>query len=417
MNVCEQPLGQNVETLKQKAAVANLDMVSITAIQGVTAPATGGTPVTVITNGQYTGTVTWSPKRSTFAAETHFAAETQYTATITLTPKAGYTLQGVRANFFTVSGAVSVTNSANSGVITAVFPLTAATVSKDRIEYYWVDEHGSLVTTSGGAAAVDPGATLTITSQGTGYVVKQWRLNGVNTGQSGRTYSFSSTTIGPHTVGLFVEKDGQLYNTTITITVASVTVTFNINGGSGTVPASQSVSSGYSISLPYGDGFSRTGYTFGGWNTNAYGSGTNYDAGSFYTPTGNITLYARWYEWSNASGSEGNPYVLTAGTWRNGSITYGDSVWYSFSVTNGTTYRVWWNDSYDGDGTKTLDIMVTASYSNGSLIFYYEDSAWSSPQTFTANRTGTVKLEVSPYNNSGNTGTFAVVYSTSSLRP
>ena len=89
------------------------------AIGGVTAPVVGETPVTAIAEGkQFTGTVTWSPEVSTFAAST------VYTATITLTPKAGYKLDGVAANFFTVAGATSVSNGANSGVVTAVFPAT-----------------------------------------------------------------------------------------------------------------------------------------------------------------------------------------------------------------------------------------------------------------------------------------------------
>ena len=89
------------------------------AIGGVTAPVVGETPVTAITEGkQFTGTVTWSPEVSTFAAST------VYTAAITLTPKAGYKLDGVAANFFTVAGAASVSNGANSGVVTAVFPAT-----------------------------------------------------------------------------------------------------------------------------------------------------------------------------------------------------------------------------------------------------------------------------------------------------
>jgi hypothetical protein len=97
--------------------------IDITVIAGVTAPVNGETPITGITeNDQYSGNVAWSPVHSTFAAVT------QYTATITLTPKADYTLQGVGANFFTVEGAVTVSNSVNSGVVTAVFPATAATV-------------------------------------------------------------------------------------------------------------------------------------------------------------------------------------------------------------------------------------------------------------------------------------------------
>jgi hypothetical protein len=66
--------------------------------------------------------VTWSPVAATFAGAT------QYTATITLTPKTGYTLTGVSENFFTVAGATTVTNTANSGVVTAVFPETVLAV-------------------------------------------------------------------------------------------------------------------------------------------------------------------------------------------------------------------------------------------------------------------------------------------------
>ena len=72
------------------------------------------------------------------------------------------------------------------------------------------------------------------------------------------------------------------------------TVTYNLNNGTGTTPPVQTVSAGNSITLSNGSGITRSGYIFGGWNTNASGTGTNYNAGSSYTPTGNITLYARW---------------------------------------------------------------------------------------------------------------------------
>jgi hypothetical protein len=90
------------------------------AIGGVTAPVAGATPVNSVSaaNG-YSGTVTWTWNPSTFKIAS------AYTATITLTPDAGYTLVGVPANFFTVTGATSVTHATNSGVITAVFPPTS----------------------------------------------------------------------------------------------------------------------------------------------------------------------------------------------------------------------------------------------------------------------------------------------------
>ncbi|MBS7525235.1 S-layer homology domain-containing protein [Fusibacter paucivorans] len=94
--------------------------INIAAIDGVTVPVKNGIPVATVTEtAQYTGTVTWSPSGD------FFAPETAYTATITLTPKTGYTLNGVTANFFTVAGATTATNAADSGVITAVFPATA----------------------------------------------------------------------------------------------------------------------------------------------------------------------------------------------------------------------------------------------------------------------------------------------------
>jgi len=94
-----------------------------------------------------------------------------------------------------------------------------APAGKVKVEYYWVDQHDKLVTTNGGAVTISSGSALAFTAQTTGYIVKQWYLNGVAIEQTGNTYNFSSTTAGKHTVSLFVEKDGKLYNTNITITV------------------------------------------------------------------------------------------------------------------------------------------------------------------------------------------------------
>jgi hypothetical protein len=101
-----------------------LSTISVAAIAGVTAPVTGATPVTTTTAGTgYTGAVTWASSGGALVG--NFASATTYTATITLTASAGYTLTGVTANFFSITGATSVTHSADSGVITAVFPATA----------------------------------------------------------------------------------------------------------------------------------------------------------------------------------------------------------------------------------------------------------------------------------------------------
>ncbi len=100
-------------------------VISVAAIPGVTIPVRAVTPVSTIADtGEYTATITWSP------VSNPFAANTVYTATITITPNAGYTLTGIASNFFTVAGtSIPATNSAGSGVVTAVFPATGSAPS------------------------------------------------------------------------------------------------------------------------------------------------------------------------------------------------------------------------------------------------------------------------------------------------
>ena len=101
-------------------AAITLTVISIDNITGVTVPAAGAAPVTTLADtAQYTAAITWSP------VDAVFDPYTVYTATITITPKTGYTLTGVAANFFKVGGATA-TNAANAGVVTAVFPKPAA---------------------------------------------------------------------------------------------------------------------------------------------------------------------------------------------------------------------------------------------------------------------------------------------------
>lgn len=85
-------------------------------IKDAIAPINGGTPVIAIgETDEYTGTITWEGDPETFIPNT------SYTATITLTAKDGYTFEGMAADSFRVPCAMSATNEANSGVITATF--------------------------------------------------------------------------------------------------------------------------------------------------------------------------------------------------------------------------------------------------------------------------------------------------------
>jgi uncharacterized repeat protein (TIGR02543 family) len=71
------------------------------------------------------------------------------------------------------------------------------------------------------------------------------------------------------------------------------TVTYNANGGIGTIAPATKVHD-LDLSLPFGFGIIRNGYTFAGWNTDANGTGTNYDPGASYKMNAGVTLYAMW---------------------------------------------------------------------------------------------------------------------------
>lgn len=72
--------------------------------------------------------------------------------------------------------------------------------------------------------------------------------------------------------------------------LATETVTFDANGGSGTM-ADQTASSATNLSS---NSFSRSGYSFTGWNTSADGTGTDYAENASYPFTASDTLYAQW---------------------------------------------------------------------------------------------------------------------------
>jgi len=187
------------------------------AITGVTAPVAGATPVTTITNtSQYTGTITWKETISGTALTGDFDAGKQYTATITLSPKSGYIFTGVSPNFFTVADATSVTNAANSNVVTAEFPATADTITNTTI---------SGVTAP--VAGVAPVTTITDT-QYTGIIT--WK----------------ETISGTALIGNFV--DGISYTATITLTAESGYTTHGLGPNAftvaGAIPVTNSANSG-----------------------------------------------------------------------------------------------------------------------------------------------------------------------------
>jgi len=198
-----------------------------------------------------------------------------------------------------------------------------------------------------------------------------------------------------------ITSPGSGRDPTITVSSAtiSVTATYNINGGTGTTPTSQSVTAGSNITLPGGSLFSRTGYVFAGWSTDPYDSDpTNNNSGTSYSLLGNITLYAKWV------------YTLTADKWVDGNIAKpGGTQWFRFTANAATQYIY-------GAGGSLTDYYIQlfdSSYNTVGGETEFWSWTWSASRTLTSGQV--YYIRVTPY--SSRNGTYKIVFSASSTAP
>ena len=110
--------------------------------------------------------------------------------------------------------------------------------------------------------------------------------------------------------------------------------------------------------------FTREGYAFTGWNTNANGSGTFYEAGSTLTSNGHIMLYAQWTE--RAEGQVSVTYHANGGTRIETQMVAAGST-LSAPVVERTGYElVGWFTSTDGGETLSDTAFVFGE--NGTTV-------------------------------------------------
>ena len=109
--------------------------------------------------------------------------------------------------------------------------------------------------------------------------------------------------------------DGGCHMAGPSVTLYWCTVSYN---GNGSTSGSVSSTSGYEgeKSTIASNGFTKTGYTFTGWNTASNGTGTSYTPGSEITFSSSITLYAQW---------QLNSYYLDLNGWLDGASSGGIS--------------------------------------------------------------------------------------------
>ena len=173
------------------------------------------------------------------------------------------------------------------------------------------------------------------------------------------------------------------YGVTVNATfeAAKYTVTYDVNGGGSCATASEKqASAGAAVTLPTP---TWAGYTFDGW----YNAGTKIgDAGDSYTPTSNITLYAKWTDniegkiFSYVDGNFGDKFqafdasgsVTANGTNKSKTFTDG-TTGAQFVVENGAWDKK--NNSISAlaklvKGTSTMSIVIPAGYLATVKILY-----------------------------------------------
>lgn len=233
---------------------------------------------------------------------------------------------------------VSVTSGSPSSVYAGANYTTPEITASDVTGYHF--DHWS--TTGGASVASTTTSPTTVTATATGTVTANYEPNaytitlddnGSYQGDGSATATYDSGTLtdfnhasrtgwspsgyytGASTGSMVIDAGGNLVANVTDYTDASgnwtrasntklyarwiqaYAVLYNANGGSGSMSDPNSPYAPGSNVTVLGNSFTRTGYTFTGWNTSAEGDGTPYAAGATITSiAANVTLYAQWSE-------------------------------------------------------------------------------------------------------------------------
>ena len=224
------------------------------------------------------------------------------------------------------------------------------------------DNNGGTGTMDSQTLTYNQAQTLTAnTFTRTGYTFNGWntQANGQGTNYTDKQSVKNLASTNGATITLYAQWKIQTF-----------TVTFNSNGGTGTM-VSQPFTYNVAQNLT-SNTFTRTGYTFNGWNTQANGQGTTYtDQQSVTLTTAGLTLYAQW---------KANTYTVAfnanggTGSMSNQSFTYGQSQSLTANAFTRTNYAFKnWNTKADGSGANYTDKQSVSNLTttNGETITLY----------------------------------------------
>ena len=158
-------------------------------------------------------------------------------------------------------------------------------------------------------------------------------------------------------------------------------ITYNGNGATGGSTAATSFTYGNTASVR-ANGFTRTNYTFTGWNTKADGSGTAYAAGASYKAAANLTLYAQWKQagytlkWTSELSTVGS-YLGTGNVTGSASNQGGKRIVYTNMSGNTAYANPYGAGSIEVKPGTAVTIQMVAGSRNGgsSRISWYVDGS------------------------------------------
>lgn len=155
----------------------------------------------------------------------------------------------------------------------------------------------------GAIDSVTGAAGESVTVAGNVFTRNNYTFTGWNTQADGK-----GTAYKPGDSFTLTDEDTVLYAQWSKNAPAQVKVSYDANGGTGTMKSTTS-DVGSKIVIQQ-SGFTRSGYTFTCWNTQADGKGTAYKAGDSFTLTDKDTvLYAQWRKNSGSAGTGTNGTV------------------------------------------------------------------------------------------------------------
>jgi uncharacterized repeat protein (TIGR02543 family) len=161
-------------------------------------------------------------------------------------------------------------------------------------------------------------------------------------------------------------------------------VTFKANGGTGSDKV-QYVRGGVSTTLT-SNSFTKTGYTFNGWNTDADGtSGTGYTNGQSVSLSANLTLYAKWSVKTTNITLNKNNSDASGSTAGSVNYTFGESTKDSYIAATRTGYTLNGYYTAPSGGTKILNadgtiagnsiVVSTVNYTDASGNWAYDNTS------------------------------------------